>query len=94
MFQPEYTMHGFNWHDQRGVEGIGFVRALRTLLTQHLPSIMPSLRGVIAEELVASLGASTTIDGIRLFHFHDHANERRCKTCSSVSDDQEACHES
>lgn len=42
-------MHGFNWHDERGVEGIGFVRALRTLLTSHLPSILPDLRSVIFE---------------------------------------------
>lgn len=39
-------MHGFNWFDRRGTEGVGFVRALRTLLTNHLPEILPDL-GVI-----------------------------------------------
>lgn len=37
-------MHGFNWFDRRGTEGVGFIRALRTLLTNHLPSILPDLR--------------------------------------------------
>ena len=41
-------MHGFNWHDVRGVENMGFVRALR-MLTSHLPSLLPDLRLVISE---------------------------------------------
>lgn len=36
-------MHGFNWFDRRGVEGVGFVRALRTLLTNNLPRLLPDL---------------------------------------------------
>ncbi|KAI0183417.1 cytochrome P450 [Xylaria flabelliformis] len=43
MLQPVYTMHGFNWFDRRGTEGVGFVRALRTLLTNNLPQILPKL---------------------------------------------------
>jgi hypothetical protein len=43
MLQPKYTMHGFNWFNQRGTEGVGFVRALRTLLTNNLPQILPLL---------------------------------------------------
>ena len=43
-------MHGFEWKDQRGIEGIGFVRALRSLLTSHLPSVLPNLRSAIADE--------------------------------------------
>lgn len=41
-------MHGFNWHDVRGVENMGFVKALR-MLTSHLPSILPDLDLVIDE---------------------------------------------
>ncbi|TGO61264.1 hypothetical protein BOTNAR_0131g00100 [Botryotinia narcissicola] len=48
MLQPKYTMSGFNWFDRRGTEGVGFIKALRTLLTNNLPSILPSLRIVIA----------------------------------------------
>ncbi|OAL53550.1 cytochrome P450 [Pyrenochaeta sp. DS3sAY3a] len=44
MLQPMYSMHGFNWFDRRGTEGVGFIRALRTLLTNHVPSILPDLR--------------------------------------------------
>ena len=44
MLQPKYTMTGFNWFDRRGTEGVGFVRALRTMLTQNMPSILPELR--------------------------------------------------
>lgn len=36
-------MNGFNWFDKRGVEGVGFVRTLRTLLTNNLPQILPEL---------------------------------------------------
>lgn len=43
MLQPRYTMYGFNWFDRRGTEGVGFVRALRTLLTNNLPQILPDL---------------------------------------------------
>lgn len=56
MLQPVYTMNGFNWFDKRGVEGVGFVRTLRTLLTNHLPQLLPDL-GVLTrtrwEELLS-----------------------------------------
>lgn len=42
-----YTMHGFNWVDGTRTEGVGFVRALRTLLTSNLPVILPDLSRLI-----------------------------------------------
>lgn len=54
MFQPQYTMHGFNWVDRRGADGVGFVRALRLLLTNHLPILLPDMRAIIAQELEKS----------------------------------------
>ncbi|KNG49002.1 cytochrome p450 [Stemphylium lycopersici] len=57
MLQPMYTMHGFNWFDRRGTEGVGFIRALRTLLTNNLPKILPDLTCIIRtrfQELHAS----------------------------------------
>lgn len=57
MLQPMYTMHGFNWFDRRGTEGVGFIRALRTLLTNNLPEILPDLSVIIRarfEELHAT----------------------------------------
>ncbi|CAG8984288.1 hypothetical protein HYALB_00010713 [Hymenoscyphus albidus] len=43
ILQPIYTMNGFNWFDRRGVEGVGFVKTLRTLLTNNLPQLLPRL---------------------------------------------------
>lgn len=48
-------MHGFNWFDQRGPEGVGFVRALRHLLTNHLPQILPTLGQTLKIKLSESL---------------------------------------
>lgn len=44
-------MYGFEWKDQRGIEGTGFARALRSLLTAHLPSLLPGLSSNIAESV-------------------------------------------
>ena len=48
-------MYGFEWKDQRGIEGIVFVRALRSLLTAHLPSLLPGLSSNIAESLESEI---------------------------------------
>lgn len=44
-------MRGFEWQDQRGVEGTGFVRALRSRLTSHLPLLQPKLDRLVNEIL-------------------------------------------
>ena len=44
-------MHGFQMNDQRGVEGTGFVKAVRSLLTFHLPQFIPTMQSTIAEQL-------------------------------------------
>ncbi|KAK2606342.1 hypothetical protein QQS21_003273 [Conoideocrella luteorostrata] len=48
-------MHGFEWKNIRGVEGTGFVRALRHILTSKLADIFPTLRSHITVELRAQL---------------------------------------
>lgn len=63
MLQPKYTMYGFEWKDQRGIEGTGFVRALRSLLNAHLPSLLPSLRSNIAEGVEAEIQLHGTAQG-------------------------------
>lgn len=63
MLQPKYTMHAFTWFDQRGVEGIGFVRAIRTLLTNHTPDILPDLGLSITENFVRLHSARPTVNG-------------------------------
>ncbi|KAM0247337.1 hypothetical protein ACHAQJ_009894 [Trichoderma viride] len=55
ILQPKYTMHGFEWQDQRGVEGTGFVRALRSLLTSHLPRFQPDLERLVKDTLEIEL---------------------------------------
>lgn len=51
MLQPKYTMQGFEWKEQRGVEGTGFVRALRSRLTSHLPRLYSDLEICINNSL-------------------------------------------
>ncbi|KAF2121685.1 cytochrome P450 [Lophiotrema nucula] len=51
--QPKHTMHGFEWKDQRGIEGTGFVRAIRELLTSRLPQLVPKLSLTISKTLNA-----------------------------------------
>ncbi|KAH7325055.1 cytochrome P450 [Stachybotrys elegans] len=43
------------WNDQRGVDGIGFVRALRSILTSHLPQLQPRLESIINNSLHGEL---------------------------------------
>ncbi|KAF2675971.1 putative cytochrome P450, partial [Lentithecium fluviatile CBS 122367] len=64
MLQPKYTMYEFEWKDQRGIEGTGFVRALRSLLTAHLPVLRPVLRTIISENLDEQIIQSKGDDGL------------------------------
>lgn len=48
-------MGGFEWKDVRGVEGTGFVRALRTILTSHLPQLLPRVNDRMVKEVRAQL---------------------------------------
>ncbi|KJZ69548.1 hypothetical protein HIM_11061 [Hirsutella minnesotensis 3608] len=52
-------MNGFEWQDQRGVEGTGFVRAIRSRLTSRLPQLDTALDRVIRSGLEAELGNSS-----------------------------------
>ncbi|KAL1962096.1 hypothetical protein VTN77DRAFT_563 [Rasamsonia byssochlamydoides] len=65
ILQPMYTMHGFNWFDRRGTEGVGFVRALRTLLTNNMPNILPDLRVAIARKFAKMHAESPVVNGSR-----------------------------
>jgi hypothetical protein len=63
MLQPIYTMNGFNWFDRRGVEGVGFVRTLRTLLTNNLPKLLPDLRHLTKSRWFGLLSERETVNG-------------------------------
>lgn len=63
-------MHGFEWKDQRGVEGTGFVRALRSLLTSHLPKVLPILDSAIADQLEIELTSCKVSNGQSWLQLH------------------------
>lgn len=63
MLQPKYTMTGFNWLDERGIEGIGFVKAVRTLLTNNIPSIIPDIQRAISDKFSALLADHKSVNG-------------------------------
>jgi hypothetical protein len=52
-------MHGFEWKDQRGIEGTGFVRALRILMTQNLDYFIPKISSTIEEQLENEIGKNS-----------------------------------
>lgn len=63
-------MHGHNWLDERGAEGIGYVRAVGILLPQQIARIGPQMRDLVREqyeELFAS--AKVNADGMTQFDF-------------------------
>lgn len=59
-------MHGFNWPDQRNIDGLGFVRGLRVLLTAHLPQLLPDLRSAVKQQFSDELSKYKMIDGIHI----------------------------
>ena len=58
-------MRGFEWQDQRGVEGTGFVRALRSLLTANLPRLFPLLADIIEKGLWSEVETHKRVDGLK-----------------------------
>lgn len=56
-------MHGFEWKDQRGVEGTGFVRALRDLLTFQLPDMLFPLSAAITDQFQREISTHRVIEG-------------------------------
>ncbi|KAI0490488.1 cytochrome P450 [Xylaria cf. heliscus] len=63
MLQPVYTMNGFNWFDRRGVEGVGFVRTLRTLLTNNIPCLLPNLGTLTQVRWKEVVASNKAVDG-------------------------------
>lgn len=67
-------MHGFEWKDQRGIEGTGFVRALRNLLTSHLPNVLFPLSTAIADQFQRELSTHKVIEGKSPASNNSHQN--------------------
>ncbi|KAF2796015.1 cytochrome P450 [Melanomma pulvis-pyrius CBS 109.77] len=66
LLQTNHTMPGFALHDQRNVDGIGFVRTLGTLLTSHLDYFLPTMRLNIERSLEDSFARAAKSDGSSL----------------------------
>ncbi|BCS13738.1 hypothetical protein ALUC_60294S [Aspergillus luchuensis] len=69
ILQPKYTMSGFEWQDQRGIEGTGFVRALRSRLTAHLPGMLPDLKRMVEAAIMEELSTPETDGMVNCFVF-------------------------
>ena len=69
MFQPAYTMLGHNWLDERGAEGIGYVKAVGTLLPERMREIMPNMRFNIRRSFNGVLGKIESGTGMVPFTF-------------------------
>lgn len=69
MLQPNYSMHGFNWFDTKATNGTGVIKAVRTLLTNHLPAILPDLRIAISHRLHENIASTRLKTGKSDFMF-------------------------
>ncbi|GAB1318482.1 Cytochrome P450 monooxygenase AtmP [Madurella fahalii] len=65
VLQPKYTMTNFNWLDKRGVEGTPLIRTLRTLLTNHLPEILPEIRRSMSGLMDTLYDAHPVVNGTK-----------------------------
>ena len=70
-----YTMKGFEWENQRGLEGTGYVRALRERLTLNLPGLMQKLSRVISAQMEIEIRKSVFKDGWRRLPLFEAAKE-------------------
>lgn len=73
MFHPEYTMYGFVVNDEAKANGSIHSRVLRTLLTNNLTYLIPSLRNVVESTLHDEVdGGFVYLDGMPTSASHDH----------------------
>ena len=66
MFQPRFTMNGFELQEQRSIDGTGYVRALRVLLTANLPTLQPRIQEKISQAFKEYLSEKSPNDGMTL----------------------------
>ncbi|KAK3385913.1 cytochrome P450 [Podospora didyma] len=65
ILQPKYTMSSFNWLDKRGAEGTPLIRTLRTMLTNHLPDVLPDIRRAMSGLLDGMYASHPVINGVK-----------------------------
>lgn len=62
MFLPKYTMHGFNWHDERGRDGFVFAQVLRNISMTRLPPMIPDLSKMISNDLSENITSQKLVN--------------------------------
>jgi hypothetical protein len=62
-------MQNFNWFDKKGVDGTPLARTLRTLLTNHLPDILPDIRRSMSALLDSTKDLHPMVNG-KISHGH------------------------
>ena len=77
-------MQGFEWQDVRGLEGTGFVRALRTILTGQLPKLIPRLTEVVENHIDLELKGCEASPGTFNPVLYDVARRLVAKTNCTV----------
>ncbi|KAK4185397.1 hypothetical protein QBC35DRAFT_370179, partial [Podospora australis] len=65
MLQPKYTMHGFDWFDRPGVEGFGYVRTVRTPLTNNLRCLLPDLATLVRARVAEMHAQHPVVNGVK-----------------------------
>ncbi|KAH8880897.1 cytochrome P450 [Thozetella sp. PMI_491] len=62
---PMYTMKGFNWFTKRGVDSMGYIRTIRTLLTNHLPQLVPDLSILMKSHFDEMYTQYSSVNGVK-----------------------------
>ncbi|KAK3366318.1 cytochrome P450 [Lasiosphaeria ovina] len=65
ILMPKYTMHGLHIQDSRGAAGAGFSRAVRVLLTNNLPRVLPYLGDAIRARIAEIRAEGHVVDGVK-----------------------------
>lgn len=63
MFQPRYTMNGYELKEEPSANSSGHSRVLRTLLTSKLPLLQPNMQQTISEALTQEFEAREDQNG-------------------------------
>ena len=72
MFMPTYTMNGFNWHDHRGKDNLGFIRALKGMSMEYLPARVPSFMCLVEQQMTQIMATYKKVGGVtHLLHSQD-----------------------
>ena len=58
-----HTMQGFDMKEQRGIDGLQFVHAIRKDFTSQLPKMFSMLEQVVSDEFSKELTECKMVDG-------------------------------